>query len=214
MAKRPDSKDASKPKPREMPLEGAYGVERLVFFSDAVFAIAITLLALDIRLPTTIDMGSNADLARGLLSIWHQYLGFVISFLVIGLFWMGHHRKFAAIVRVDRRTMWFNLLLLMNIAFVPFPTAVLSESGTRTATIFYALTMVIAGLIMAALWRHVSGRAQLIDERLSPQQRRRELIGPLVTSGIFLFTIGTAFVDPALARFLWLLLIPALIIVR
>ena len=185
-----------------------------MFFSDAVFAIAITLLALDIRLPATAEIGTDAELLRSLLSIWHQYLGYVISFLVIGLFWTGHHRKFAAIVRVDSRLMWLNLLLLMGVAFVPFPTAVLSEFGTRTATILYALTMAVLGLISAALWRHASGRDSLIDPRISRRQQHRELVSPLLTSGIFALSIGIAFIDVGIARLSWLLLIPVLRLVR
>jgi len=70
------------------------GLERLVFFSNAVFAIAITLLALDIRLPAGSEMFSDAQLLAALLGIWHKYLAYGISFFVIGTLWIGHHRKF------------------------------------------------------------------------------------------------------------------------
>ena len=91
------------------------GLERLIFFSDAVFAIAITLLVIDIRLPDTDNILDNAQLTAQLLGMWQQYLGYIISFLVIGTFWTAHHRKFRYIKRYDYRLLFLNLLMLMVI---------------------------------------------------------------------------------------------------
>lgn len=104
------------------------GAGRLVFFSDAVYAIAITLLVIDLRLVGSGELDSPA-LAQALWSMWPQLLSYVLSFLVIGSLWGSHHRKFRYINRYDGRLVWLNLLLLMVIAFIPFPTSVLAESG-------------------------------------------------------------------------------------
>lgn len=128
------------------------GLDRLIFFSDAVVAIAITLLALEIRLPPSAGQLSNQELLRQLVDIWPSYLGYVVSFLVIGAFWIGHHRKFRLIQRYNSRLLFLNLLMLMTVAFIPFPTAVLSEYGNRTATIFYALAVAVVGLTSALVW--------------------------------------------------------------
>jgi len=87
----------------------ALSLERLVFFSDGVFAIAVTLLALEIRLPTTGGALTNAQLLYKLEVIWAKYLSYVVSFMVIGFFWMGHHRKFRLIERYDHTLLMLNL---------------------------------------------------------------------------------------------------------
>jgi len=184
----------------------ALGLERLVFFSDAVFAIAITLLALDIRLPVTPGDLSDAALLDRLLSLSSNYLGFVISFLVIGGFWFSHHRAFRIITRYDGRLLFLNLLLMMVIAFVPFPTSVLSHYQNRVATIFYALTIVTAGLIAASMWWYAWRGNRLVPADLSPGVGWRRFAQSLVVPAIFLLSIGIAFFNDDAARFSWLLI--------
>jgi len=179
------------------------GLERLIFFSDAVFAIAITLLALDIRLPAGSEMFSDAQLLAALLGIWHKYLVYGISFFVIGTLVIGHHRKFRFIKRCDSRLLMLNLLMLMVIAFVPFPSSILSEYSNRTATVFYALTMAAASLLGAAVWQYAAHRHRLIDPHLDEKLRRRQLIAPLATAVAFLLSIGIAFLDVDLAKLAW-----------
>jgi uncharacterized membrane protein len=188
------------------PEQDHLGLERLVFFSDAVFAIAITLLALEIRLPSMGENVTDHQLLQSLLAIWQKYLSFAVSFLVIGVFWMGHHRKFRFIVRYDTNLLLLNILLLMGIAFIPFPTSVISEYSDRTATIFYAVTMTMAGLLNAAVWVYSSHNNRLIDPHFDPQQRRRETLRALVVPGIFLLSIGLAFINADLAKYSWILI--------
>ena len=183
------------------------GMERLIFFSDAVFAIAITLLSLEIRLPDGIEAFSNAALLSQLTGIWHKYLAFMISFMVIGTLWIGHHRKFRFIKRYDSPLLMLNLVLLMVIAFIPFPSAVLSSYSNRIATSFYALVMVLASLLGSAIWWYAS-RHGLVDSPIDIKKHRRLLITPLVTALIFLASIGIAYLDPDISKFIWMLIIP------
>lgn len=189
-------------------LDDKLGLERLIFFSDAVFAIAITLLALDIRLPPGTELANNRALLDQLLGAWHKYLAFVISFLAIGTFWMAHHRRFRFIKRYDRGLLMLNLLFLMGITFVPFPTSVLSESGNRTATVFYGLTMMLAGLVLTVLWWYASRHNHLTDSELDASQRRRQFVGLILTVALFALSIGLAFLNEDAAKFLWLLVVP------
>jgi uncharacterized membrane protein len=207
--KQPSSKGAS-PAGQQLSGQHRLGLERLVFFSDAVFAIAVTLLVLDIRLPAGVEVGqlSNEQLRLSLVGIWHKYLAYIISFLVIGIFWISHHRKFRLIQRYDGRLLQLNLLLLMLIAFVPFPSSIISESGNRTATIFYALTMALAGSLLALLWWHAARSKALLAPEVTAEKRRREAVAPVATTLIFLVSIGLAFIDADLAKFSWLLIIP------
>jgi uncharacterized membrane protein len=185
------------------------GLERVIFFSDAVFAIAITLLVLEIRLPTPTESVKDAELLSKLLGLWQSYMAYVLSFLVIGTFWIGHHRKFHFIRRTDPMLIRLNLLFLMIVAFVPFPSAIISEYSGRTATIFYALIMMLASLCMAAIWWHASRDNHLVDHSLSKSERRRQMAGPLITGGIFLASIGIAYVKPNISKIVWLLSLAA-----
>ncbi len=210
-------KPGSKSKARQTPndiQEDQLGLERLVFFSDAVFAIAITLLILEIRLPAASAELNNEELLSRLLEIWPEYLSYVISFLVIGSFWQSHHRKFRYIERYDDRLLWLNLLWLMVIAFIPFPTAVLSEYGNRTATIFYALTMTAAGLLSAVLWWYAVQGHRLVAKDLDTRVRRRGFVKSLVLPLIFLVSIGLAFLNEDLAKYSWFLIAPAMVLTR
>jgi uncharacterized membrane protein len=204
-------------KKTEKPTDNKYdhlGLERLIFFSDAVFAIAITLLAIEIHLPTPDTLRTDAELAAALWRIWPQYLGYVISFLVIGFFWMSHHRKFGYIQRYDKRLMLINLLFLMVIGFVPFPTSVISEYGNQTATIFYAGVIVIIGILSTILWWYASHRNRLISPQLDASSRRRELLGPLTIIAVFLLSIGLAFINDDLAKLSWVLVIVVWLFIR
>src|SRR5215813_10137818 len=100
------------------------GIGRILALSDGVFAIAITLLIIAIGIPATT---SDAGLPEALLGLWPRYLAYVLSFLVIARFWVTHHLAFRLIARYDATLVWLNLLLLMLVAFLPFPTAVLGE---------------------------------------------------------------------------------------
>lgn len=190
------------------------GMERIVFFSDAVFAIAITLLALEIRLPEEIARGNNAELFQNLLAIWPKYLGYIVSFLVIGNFWLIHHRQFHYIERYDTRLIFINLFVLMAIAFIPFPTVVISENGNRTATIFYAMTMCVVGLLLTLLWLYVSSRRRLVSPNLDAAIVRRGILRNLSAPAVFLLSIGVAYIDPDLAKFSWILIAPAVFLIK
>ncbi len=216
--KQPAKQSSTKPSPKpsaDHAHDGAIshsdsmGFERLVFFSDAVFAIAITLLALEIRLPAGAGEANNSELLAQLLSLGPKYLGYIISFFVIGTFWISHHRKFHYIARFDSRLLLLNLLLLMFVAFIPFPTAVLSESGNRTATIFYALNIVIVNVIFMLMWWYATYRRRLVSADFTSDDRRRGFITSLVPASIFLISIGIAFVNDDAAKYFWLLIAPA-----
>jgi uncharacterized membrane protein len=149
-----------------------HALERLVFFSDAVFAIAITLLVIEIHPPhlawDASDIGHLGALAR-LIPI---FVGYVISFWVIGMFWMGHHRAFALAARYSPRVLGWNMALLNVIAFMPFATAYLSAHFfQRVPTIFYCAVMLLAALFNMKVNRMVTC-PPMVDERADPQAVR------------------------------------------
>ncbi|MCW6052425.1 TMEM175 family protein [Microcoleus sp. A2-C5] len=179
---------------------------RLEAFSDGVFAIAITLLVLEIKVPPP-----NTALGAELLQLWPSYLAYVVSFLVIGAIWINHHAMFQHIVRVDGTLLLLNVLHLMLIAFLPFPTAVLAEAFHRAtdepiAAAFYSGILTVIGIFVTAMWRYAAHGHRLLDPRLTAKKARQIgrqfLIGPIV------YAIATvvALVAPWLAVLLFIFL--------
>ncbi|HEY8269188.1 MAG TPA: TMEM175 family protein [Xanthobacteraceae bacterium] len=183
-------------------------LDRLIFFSDAVIAISMTLLALEVRLPVEAGLFSEAKLQHDLLAIANKYLAFVVSFLVIASFWIGHWRKFSFIRRADGRLVWLNIAFLMAVCCVPFVSSVLQEHGNlRTAVILYAGVVVAVALLSAVLWVYAL-RAGLVDPQITDFQKLRGLLPPLFTAAVFALSIAISFYDADLAKYFWLLLIP------
>ncbi|HEX2717691.1 MAG TPA: TMEM175 family protein [Gemmatimonadaceae bacterium] len=132
---------------------------RLETFSDGVFAIAITLLVLEIRVPAA--HGETA-LGSALLHLWPSYLGYLISFATIGIMWVNHHTMFEHIRRVNRTFLLINVVFLLVIGFIPFPTAVLAEhlpqpEGRRVATLFYGASFTVMAIVYNLVWRYGAG---------------------------------------------------------
>jgi uncharacterized membrane protein len=155
---------------------------RIEAFSDGVFAIAITLLILEIKVPPA----EQGDLARQLLRQWPSYFAFLLSFLFIGVMWINHHRMFTHIRRADHGLLFFNLLLLLGVTVVPFPTAVLAThleaSDARTAAALYNGTYFVLAIFFNVLWRYAVSR-HLIDHALAASSgaiSKQYAFGPLM----------------------------------
>ncbi len=178
--------------------------DRVLFFSDAVFAIAITLLAITLRVPAALGHGMSAG--RALHHAGPSILGFWISFAVIGLFWLGHHGIFRYITALDRPLIALNLLFLGVIAFLPYPTEVLSRSDDAGAIIFYALCGAAAGIAEEAIWLYATLRhAGLTD----PEVGRVWLLYTLRIArvpAVFLLSIPFALAWPKEAQYIWILI--------
>ena len=188
--------------------ERDYGFERLIFFSDAVFAIAITLLVLDVKLPH-----GPLPLGQALADTAPKLFAFLLSFMVIGLYWLNHHRLFGRVTGFTPALLRVNLLLLLTVSFLPFPTSVLAEySPDRVAVIFYALSVGALGLMhfFVAL---VALRAPLLRPHVTPAERRlalwRSAMPPLVFGGSVLIALH----DPGTAMLAWLALPVALLLI-
>lgn len=128
-------------------------LERLKAFSDAVFAIAITLLVIEVHVPR-LDTLDDAAYLAALAHLVPSFMGFMLSFLTIGALWVAHHRLFGVLEGYEPRLMWPNMLLLMVIAFMPFATALMSSNPlARVPEVFYSATLLAAGLLQLLLFR-------------------------------------------------------------
>ena len=146
-----------------------HALERMVFFSDAVFAIAITLLVIEIHAPEFPRGTSDLAHIQALANLVPNFVGFAVSFAVIGMFWMGHHRAFSLAAHYSPRVLGWNLTLLGMIAFMPFVTAYLSSNiFQRVPAIFYCLVMLAAALLNLKVNRTATS-APMVDESASPE---------------------------------------------
>jgi uncharacterized membrane protein len=138
------------------------GTARLETFSDGIFAIAATLLVLEFTVGTRRSLGSE------LLHIWPSYLAYVTSFVTIGIIWMNHHHTVSLLGRTDRTMLFVNNLLLMTIAFLPFPTKLVADylrrDGEQAATLAYAGTLVVMAALHQVWWRYARSNRRLIAE--------------------------------------------------
>ena len=195
--------------------EKGYGLSRLINFSDAVIAIAITLLVLEIRLPELTRGLDGPTITGEILSLWPKYLGYLVSFWVIGLYWMAHHRIFRLIDSYDRRLLTLNLAFLCTVAFMPFPTSVLFDyAGVFIVVLLYAGTLTLTGLSLVAIWLYATKEHRLVDPQLDERMIHNQTQSLLVGPGVFLLSIIVAIFNPDLGMYVWLLQIPAYFLTR
>jgi uncharacterized membrane protein len=181
--------------------------ERLVLFSDAVIAIALTLLALELPVPH-----GNTD-----AEVWHsfvellpgEYLNFVISFGVIAAFWLAHHQYFRKIHIIDPALLRYNLGWLFLIVLVPFATRVDGEDGDMVlGPVLYALVISGIALVMVLMARHAI-RSRLLRDHLPPHPMRGLLIGAGTAAAVFLLSIPVSFANPSWGKYFWLITVVA-----
>jgi len=182
--------------------------DRIVNLSDGVFAIAITLLILDIRVPDIPDTLVASELPGELLSLWPKYLGYFLSFVGISSFWLIHHSIFRPIRSYDRILLYLNLLFLMLVAFVPFPTSLLGEYGNHQLPVaIYAATLAVGRLLLTALHWYSTRDGRLLEQPQDPAAVRFFLVRGLTIPAIFLLSIGVSFYSVSAAIWTWLIML-------
>jgi uncharacterized membrane protein len=182
-------------------------LDRIVNFSDGVFAIVITLLFLDIRVPNIPEGLVSQELPSRILALSPKFLSYVISFLVIAIYWQAHHRVFRPIRSYDRTLLWLNFLFLMTISFLPFSTSLLGEySEEQLSVVFYAATAAVASLLLVSISWYATAEHRLVAPDLDDQAERDQRVHGLVVPVVFVFSIGVCFFSPRAAMYSWLLL--------
>ena len=189
---------------QQMVDQDAYEVGRLLALSDGVFAIAMTLLVLGIPVPQLVNP-SEADMQGALRNALPAVGSFALSFVLVGVYWMGHRRLLKGVVRTDVRLTWLNLLMLLLVCIVPFTAALLSRYGDlATAVIIYAANLALLGLLSLAL------RLQswlLVSVAPTRRERAETIITSLFGTAVFAASIPIALRSPELAKYSWLVLL-------
>jgi uncharacterized membrane protein len=174
---------------------------RIVAFSDGVFAIAITLLVLQLGVDSRV---SNGELGKALLAERQDIFAYAISFAVIGRFWLIHHRFFGEVIRFDGRLIVLNLFYLAWIVLLPFSSQVLGDhGGAEAAVILYAINLI--GVILSGLLMFVDARRAGLT-RTSPEDARAGTRSALIVAAVFAISIPIAVISPHLAPYCWLAL--------
>lgn len=166
-------------------------------FSDGVFAVAITVLVFGVTVP---PLRSHTDLGAELLKQWPSFAAYAVSFLIIGIIWVNHHTIFSHFARVNRPVQFLNIFLLMTVAFIPFPTALLatyltSGSNSHLAAAVYSAAMLFMSVAFTTLWAYGVWRPYLLKPDITPAAAKAML--PRFSLGVvfYLATIGIAFIN-------------------
>ncbi|HEX3445049.1 MAG TPA: TMEM175 family protein [Chthoniobacterales bacterium] len=185
---------------------------RIEALADGVFAVAMTLLVLDIKVPELPPPPETAQLPLKLLALWPKFLSYLISFVILGVYWVGHHVQLSFIRRADRPLLWINILFLLWVALVPFSAALLSEySKTRVAIAIYGANLIAIGLTLALHWWYATTEARHVDPDLHPNLIRGGMKRTLMAPFVYAIAIALSFVKTELSLILYAL-VPVLYI--
>ena len=180
---------------------------RIEAFSDGVFAIAATLLVLELKVPHV----EPGELGGTLLGNWPSYATYVVSFLVIGIIWVNHHAVLERIRKVDRPLLFLNLVFLMAVAVIPFPTALLADylkagHDEHLAAAVYGGSMTLMGVTFGSIWAYAVLSGDLLHEGIDPARARRSLWIFAAGNPLYVLAIGASLLSAKLALAIYALL--------
>ncbi|HEX2067874.1 MAG TPA: TMEM175 family protein [Nitrososphaeraceae archaeon] len=197
-------------------IHGKIRLEHVISFADAIFAFSITFMAISIQIP---DLPHNdniiqTELIAKLLELRPQFETYVISFFIIGIYWISYHQVFNNITGSHTIMIWLNLLFLFFITLISFATGLQINYGPyHIIFIIYALILTITGSLLASIWLHAK-KNNLIDKRLSRIQTRNIFLQSLLPPTVFVISILISFVNIQIAYYFWMVIIPGKIILR
>ena len=196
-----------------------FQLERMIFFSDAVFAIAITLLVIELKIPE-LDVVNNRALANAILQTFPHFISFLMSFMVIGIYWVSHHRMFFYVINYNPRIIWLNLFFLFFIALMPFSSNIYGVyNNLNTAFYLYVLNILMLAMFNFLMWNYISKPANnmshgLDNPRLALYFKLRAITVPLCFFiGVF-FSFNHSWSGIALSRMSPILIFPALAFIK
>ncbi len=184
-----------------------WDTSRTEAFSDGVFAIAITLLILEVNVPET----AFDNLWRGIADQWPSYLAYATSFITIGGIWLAHHGMFRRLQYANKRLMVINLLVLMAVSFLPFPTKLMAEAlnstnAERAAVLFYGGSLLVISVLLGALWGSVTLDRHLLRPEVDEKEINTITLAATPSIGFYVAVIALALVAPRAAVFGFLLI--------
>jgi uncharacterized membrane protein len=175
-------------------LERTHDPARVLALSDGVFAVVITLLVLEIHVP---ELTQGHSLAEALAEVRPSFNAFAVTFILTGMYWVGHRDLFALIRRTDRGLVWLNILYLLPVCLLPFGASLLGPYGREpTALHIYGLLLVAIAVMRVVIWLYATSRPHLLWQRLDDRQRRAGLALAALPALIYLLAILVAAAAP------------------
>ncbi len=169
----------------------AESTSRIESLSDNIFAVAMTLLVLDIKVPLH---STGTNLWPFIAPLWHHVRTFAVSFFIVGLYWVLHHHVFLSIRRSNRTLLWINLLFMLFVVITPFSTGLLGAfDDSRTAIVVYGLNVMVLGLSLQAIWLYATHGRRLVSPRLETRVIRSEAWRLMIMPSICAIAIATSF---------------------
>jgi uncharacterized membrane protein len=183
------------------------GTDRLRNLSDGVFAIVITLLILELKAPHLSDPTSGAELLREIGRLWPKLLSYLVSFCMVGIYWVGHRNIFEAITRSDRPLLWLNNLFLLGVTFLPFPAAILGEyNANPVALTIYGASLSLISLSLYFLFAYAGRHPHLLGAHVTPGLLSAGRIIILTPFVFYTLAALAAFVEPRLSLLIFMAL--------
>ena len=178
---------------------------RIEALSDGIFAFSMTLLVLDIKMPKLPESDVQAGLlVPSLLVLWPKFFSYFLSFVILGVFWVGHHGYMHFLKRTDRWLLWINLLFLLLIVCVPFSTDLLGDyPRQKAAVMIYGSNITALGLTLYLQWWYATTNHRLVGRDLEPEVIRKGALRPLGGAAIYLCAILLALVNPLLSLIIY-----------
>ena len=187
-------------------MNNLFSKSRVEAFSDGIFAIIITLLVLEIKVPHIDDYNSRSELLKALLGLLPKFVGWIISFFTIAVIWVNHHRIFKQIKQLDSGIFWWNALLLLWCTFIPFPTAVLGDyPDNKVSIILYGAVMALMGASFSFMRFYAIRKSELLDESVDLVMFRKGTYYSVIFGPVMYLTgVALGFVHPYLAFIIFL----------
>lgn len=196
-------------------VESLIDENRVINFSDAVFAFAATLLVLKIDLPQLSGNVVGSQVISSLISLWPQYLANLISFLVIGYYWIHHHAIFGLLKRFNSTIVWINLFFLICVSFIPFPVDLYGDfPNVPEVVVFYSFSLAVVGYTLAIVWLYACYKNRFIDKSMSKRRVHYYTFRIFVAPVVFTLAIPLVYIHPAAAQLSWLLVIVGVVLVN
>ena len=187
-------------------MKNVFSKTRVEAFSDGIFAIIITLLVLEIKVPHIHEYNSAHELMTALLGLFPKFIGWIISFFTIAVIWVNHHKIFKQIKQLDNGIFWWNAFLLLWTSFIPFPTAVLGDyPNNQTSIVLYGVVMSLMALSFTLMRFYAIRKKEVLDESVNiPNFKRGTQLSLVFGPLMYLLGVGTGFIHPYLAFAIYL----------
>ena len=189
--------------------------EHVIAFGDAIFAFAITLMTLSINIPDLPQNLTESELLSRLYELYPKVEDYIISFAVIGIFWISYHQIFNFITRSHIAMVYLNLLFLLLITFLSITTSLVIDYGSyQISYVIYCVVVILASSLLALIWWYATKDYRLIDKDIHPLLVRGIMVNLLLVPFVFGISILVSFLNLNIAQYLWLIIVPLSIATR